>query len=74
MLGKVEFKEIFQGTEKALPHQKFQKTRGQGSSGGNGDRESRVGTEADRKDVRQDSKDKPVVKRRGKNCSQISEK
>lgn len=48
--------------------------RGQGSSGRNGERESRVGTEADRKDVRQESKDKPVVKRRGKNCSQISEK
>lgn len=34
MLGKVEFKEIFQGTEKALPHQNFQKTEDREAVGG----------------------------------------
>lgn len=60
---KAEFKQSFEGTEKALPHQ-----RRTGRCWGNEERERQTAKQ------RQESKDKPVVKRKGKNSSQISHK
>lgn len=74
MLEKVEFKGIFQGTEKALPHQKYQKTEDREAVGGM--EKGRAGwgqrqTAKQRHQTRQQRQ--ACCKKERENCSQISE-